>query len=87
MISESVTENSAQVVDRAQQLIDDWQEANLPSQSAHLQKAAQQQQTVITLQHGVQLHNAQPSPVVPQSVPPCSGRLKWNIDVAFSEIF
>ena len=40
-IWENVIESSAQVVDRARQLIDDWQDANLPSQDAHMQQSAQ----------------------------------------------
>jgi len=45
-------------VDRARKLIDDWQDANLPSQDAHMQQSAQQQQAAITLQTGVQSLNA-----------------------------
>jgi len=40
-IWENVTESCAQVVDRARHLIDDWHEANLPSQTTPMQDAAQ----------------------------------------------
>lgn len=80
-IWENAIESSAQVVDRARQLIDDWKDANLPSQVEHMQQSAQQQQT------SVQSQNAQSGPDVQQWVPPSSGRFKCNIDAAFSETF
>jgi hypothetical protein len=72
-IWENVTESSAQVVDRAQYLIDDWQEVNLMSQTAPLQEVVQQQQAANTLQHSVQPQNSPTRPAIPQWFPASRG--------------
>jgi len=84
-IWENVTKSSAQLVERVRHLIEDWQEANLPSQTAPLQEAVQQQ-AATTLQHSVQPQNSPTGPAVLQWFPPSRGRFKCNIDAAFSRL-
>jgi hypothetical protein len=74
-VREEVDELSANVVDRARAPIDDWQAANIPSQTS-LQASADQLQPV-SVQHQVQ--QQQPlllAHVVQQWQPPAQGRLR-----------
>jgi len=85
-IWENVDENSAQVVDRARHLIEEWQEANIPTTSQQVN--AQQQQPVTPLQFHAQQHQNRPAGSVhPKWTPPSIGRFKCNVDAAFSEQF
>jgi ribonuclease HI len=99
-IWENVDENSAQVVDRARHLIEDWQEANRPRSAAfqheNLQQqsaisvqahAQHQQQSASSVQAHVQQQNRPAAAVQPRWTPPSNGRLKCNVDAAFSERF
>jgi len=96
-----VTENSAHVVDRARQLLQEWQDANLPrattglsadAQQHHSSVPLQQQPAVIAQQQCKQQQHRQHALsrtglVSAQWLPPSSGRYKCNVDTAFSERF
>jgi ribonuclease HI len=100
-IWEDVTENSAHVVDRARQLLQEWQDANLPRATAglstdvqqqHFSLPLQQQPAVIEQQQRGQQQRGQHALsrtglVSAQWSPPSSGRYKCNVDAAFSDRF
>jgi ribonuclease HI len=86
-IWEHVDENSAQVVDRARNMIEDWYGANLPRTGSVQQAGAQLQQPVTPLQT-YRHNNSRPAGTSQLSwTPPSNGRLKCNVDAAFSEHF
>jgi len=86
-IWDNVDENSAQVVDRAQNMIEDWHEANLPRIGSAQQAGAQLQQLATPLQTHRQHHNRPAGTIQLSWTPPSNGRFKCNVDAAFPEQF
>jgi len=62
-IWENVTENSAEVVGRTRQLMDEWHKANLPRPDVSLQVGIQQMHSAVSVQQSVQLQQTQTRPV------------------------
>jgi hypothetical protein len=58
-IWENITENSAEVVDRARHLQDDWHEANFMRTDVSLQAGIQQMHSAVYVQQSIQLQQTQ----------------------------
>jgi len=84
---QGATETTAQVINRARHLIEDWSMANVPSVAVHSSSSAMHTTAANTTNSAVSFLGQQHQNLPPISwQQPSRGRVKCNVDASFSDV-